>query len=186
MAGRRGQRVQVVLAIALVLGGAWLLYVGVSYVSAWLTYEAQRATALNPGPTCSLCNRIVTRFVLMPSPWSVSVSYLVAIPAILGIAWWTHRGSQLRRPAGATVARLQRAGSDILVGAMGWMVFMFALAIMWPGAPFVAPVSGPPIPWSMFFISILVVPAIVVGVGVAFLWDSSRRRSRAPSRAVRG
>ncbi len=179
MAGIRTQRVQVVLAIALVLGGAWLLYAGTSYVSAWLTYEAQRSTA-----SCtSFCNQLITPFRLMPSPWLVAVSYLVAIPAILGIAWWTHRGSRLHPPNGQTLGRLQRVGSDSLIGAMGWMTLLIAAGVVWPG--WVAP-PYPSVPWSVFLVSILVVPLIVVGVGVFFLWDMGRRRSHVPSRTVGG
>jgi hypothetical protein len=178
MAGRREQRVQVLLATALVLGGAWLLYSGASYVSAWLTFEAQRP----PAPTCTFCQRI-TEWGLVPSPFQVAVSYLVAIPSILGIAWWTHQGSQLHPPEGQTVARVRRAGSDSLIGVMGWMALLIALGTVWPG--WVAP-PYPSILWSVFLVSILVVPLIVMGVGVALLWDTGRRRSHAPSRAVGG
>jgi hypothetical protein len=186
MAGGSRRQGEVALAIVLVLEGGWLLYVGAWFVSAWLTYEAQRSAFLNSGPTCIGCKQLASEFGLMPSPGLVSLSYLVAIPAILGIAWWTHRGSQLRLTNGQTVARLQRVGSDVLMGAMGWMVFLSTLGFVWPGLPILAPVGGPPIPWSLFLISVLVVPVIVVGVGVAFLWDRGLQRSRVPSQAVRG
>ncbi len=176
MAGPWKRRVQLVLPIALVLGGAWLLYSGASYVSAWLTYEADVPT----GPSCYYC-QLITGWGLMPSPFLIAVSYLVAIPAILGIAWWTHRGSQLHRLGGQTVGRLQRAGSDALIGVMGWMALLIGLGVVWPG--WVVP-RYPSVLWSVFLASILVVPLIVIGVGVAFLGDKDRRRSRERLQAV--
>ena len=159
---RGRQRAEVVLAIALVLGAAWLLYAGASYVSAWMTYEAHR-----PGPvTCVFCP--VVWALLPPSPGVVTMSYVVAIPAFLGVGGWFHRG----RPT-----RLRLVGSDSLIGAMGWMALLIAIGAVWPFLPFASVV------WSLFLISVLVVPPIVGAVGGAFLWEDRRRSRSIPSRA---
>ena len=157
---QRGVRAR--LAIALLLGAAWLLYAGASYLSAWMTYEAERP----PAVTCVFCPALIAR--LRPSPAIVAFSYLVAIPTFLGIAWWFRRGH---------TTRLRLAGSDGLIGAMAWMALLLALGTVWPSLLFASVV------WSLFLVSILGVPPVVAFVGAAFLWDGRRRPRGIPPRA---
>ncbi len=156
----RRQKTQVALAIALLLGGAWLLYAGASYVSIWIAYEARTVST----PKCGAAECLVY-FALAPPPSVAAISYVVAIPAFLAIAWWLRRG----RPT-----RLRRVGSDSLMGVMGWMALLIAVGAVWPFLLYVS------LAWSLFLVSVLVVPTVVVAVGTAFLGDVRRQRHRIP------
>ncbi len=153
---RARNRIRALLAMAVVLGGAWLLYAGASYVSSWLTYEAARAST----PPC-IRGALCTIYFLAPPPFAAAVSYLVAIPAILVIAAWYHGGSR---------TRIGRTGSDGLLGAMAWMALLTAIGIVQPDLFYRSFV------WTLFLASILVVPPIVIALGLALLWDHRGRR----------
>ncbi len=145
------------VAATLVLGGTWLLYAGASYDISWLDYEASIASRPPCGP--ALCEF----YPLMPGPTVVAISYLVAIPAFLVLAAWFYR---------AVRTEAVRVGSGVVLAAMGWMAALIAIGVLEAGLLYRSLV------WTLFLVSIVVVPIAVLAAGLSFLRAGRSRRTR--------
>ena len=170
MTSQKRKLVRPFLGVGLVLAGAWLLALGVSFVSQWITIPAVSYGGPNPPWVC-LCPERSVQLLATPDFRPISVSYLVATPTILGVALWI--GREARRVG---VSERDRTGirwiaSRSLTGAMAWMTTLFAFGFALSGPPTIGLEGSLR---SVFLVSLLVVPAVVVGIGVAVLWDWQR------------
>ena len=170
MTSQKRKLVRPFLGGGFVLAGAWLLALGVSFVSQWMTISAGSSGGPNPPGVC-LCPLRSVQLLATPDFRPIAISYLVAIPTILGVAFWI--GREARRVGASERDRtgIRRIASRSLIGAMAWMTTLFAFGFALSGPP---PIGLEGSLRSVFLVSLLLVPAVVVGMGVAVLWDWQR------------
>ena len=165
-----------------ILIGAMLLVLAAPFVQAWLGFVAAYQVPANSANACgstgtgAYCQFFVYIWVL-PEPDVVLAASAIAIPIVLGLAWLIHRDLRLGSGGARHRSRGSRLASPLLVGSMLWMASLIAIgyAFGWLARPAVL------WPWYPFLVSILIVPGILIGVGIANLrgtrWHRVSRRS---------
>lgn len=173
----RSRRI-VASGVLLLATGVGLLAIGCLFVDAWLVYLSARAAS--PGvPTC-LCPLTIVKFVLPPNPASVLVSYGVAVPVVLALAFLIRRWS--RTDATERDGQVLRMASLLLWVATSTIPLYLAVGLVLDALRVYAP-------WPLgypFLGMVLAVPVVILVAALVDLYVAVRRPPTARSRVARG
>lgn len=185
MSGVSRSRAVVVAGGVLLAMGAWLLVQDYLLVDAWIGYESYLA-APHPGTTPCFCPQYLAHFPLAPSPFAAVLSYGVAAPIALLVAWWIRRRARTAAPAGSARRRLEIA-SLLLVAGMGSVLGYFGLGVVLDALGWSVPgLLGFPFLGFPFLGLLLVVPLVVLLAGIFGLLGSALSGPTVRSRAAHG